>query len=141
MGATEVRGLDLGALREAVAPVGERLGLDLVVLFGSGARGSLESASDLDVGALGSEDAIERLAADLPLLVEREVDAVDLRDPGLPLLREILRDGVLLFEARPGIYGQWLARSRETLEWFGPLYARMNQSFLKRLAEGSGGQR
>jgi predicted nucleotidyltransferase len=80
-------------------------GLELLVLFGSRARGEAHGRSDWDFGYLG--DSTLDVAALLAALVETvgsdRVDLVDLiRASGL-LRYRAARDGVALFEGRPRV--------------------------------------
>ena len=76
----------LGALRGALEA---QAGVHLALLFGSQARGAAGSSSDVDVAVLGREIDRLALAAALSDAVGREVDVVDLADPGVPLLEEL----------------------------------------------------
>lgn len=90
-------------LAAAVAVARSTAGLELLVLFGSRARGDDRAGADWDVGYLARDDA------DVPGLLAALVEAlgsdrVDLADLGRAsgLLRyRAARDGRLLFEATP----------------------------------------
>ena len=74
--------------------------LQLVMVFGSMARGTASLHSDLDVAVLAEKplDAATRYAmiADLAEKEGRPVDLIDLHDVGEPLLGEILQNAILL---------------------------------------------
>jgi predicted nucleotidyltransferase len=80
-------------------------GLDLLILFGSRARGTAHQHSDWDVGYLASP------AADIPgllaILVEQtgsdRIDLVDLRRASGVLRFQAARDGQVLYERTPGL--------------------------------------
>ena len=82
----------------------------LALLFGSCARGQARAGSDVDVavrfvpGAArgGLEHPLYSVAADLPALVGRRVDVVDLDRAGPVLTFAIASDAVLLWEAQEG---------------------------------------
>src|SRR5437870_12417858 len=81
---------------EAVAAVARREGIDLVVLFGSAARGRLRAESDLDIAVRfvngRPEFATEaRVAAELHAALKppRELDLVLLHHASPPLLIEV----------------------------------------------------
>jgi uncharacterized protein len=80
----------------------ERLGLGLVVLFGSRATGRARADSDLDLavlgGGLGTPEGFWRCYHELaPVFDGVELDLVSLHDAD-PLLRyEVMRKGKLLF--------------------------------------------
>jgi predicted nucleotidyltransferase len=75
----------------------QRPGVRLAYLFGSVARGTAAPTSDTDVAVLVHDGVdLDELTAALERAGERRVDLVDLcRAPPL-LLREIVRDGVVL---------------------------------------------
>jgi len=71
--------------------------LELVILFGSMAKGSETPASDLDVAVLANQrltagQRIELIDA-LALASGRPVDVVDLKTAGQPILNQILKYG------------------------------------------------
>ena len=78
-------------------------GLELLLLFGSRARGDAHAGSDWDFGYLG--DAALDMAALLADLVEAvgsdRVDLVDLSRAGGLLRYRAARDGLALFERQP----------------------------------------
>jgi predicted nucleotidyltransferase len=80
--------------------------IELVVLFGSAARGRAGARSDLDVGVLGPGpadlDALFLLLA--PRLGSDRLDLVDLRIAGSVLAFEVARHGRPLFERTPGAF-------------------------------------
>jgi predicted nucleotidyltransferase len=97
--------LDARALSR-VAEVARRRGVDLVVLFGSVARGRAHARSDVDVavrlrgGIIGGPALVDlpiELAAALDV---PEVDLVDLRTADPLLLRQVFDHAVVLFEDR-----------------------------------------
>jgi predicted nucleotidyltransferase len=120
------------ALRGVLAGRGD---VELALLFGSFARGRPRADSDVDVAVLGSEIDLLALAADLAGAVKREVDVVDLRRAGYPLLQALLRDAVVLHEGRPGGAASWRTRAILETETDRPWFERMRDAYLKRLAE------
>ena len=91
-------------------------GVRLLVLHGSRARGDAAAHSDWDLGVLGAD-------ADTPALVTAVVDAVgtdavdvaDLDRSSALLRYRAARDGVALFEARPGEFERF--RLEAVLFW------------------------
>ena len=75
--------------------------LELVMLFGSLARGTATADSDLDIavsaGAPLDAEARIRLIDELALAAGRPVDLVDLTRAGEPLLGQIMTTGVRLW--------------------------------------------
>ena len=83
--------------------------LELVVLFGSVARGRAGAGSDLDLGVRCSTSAdLDELYGVLaPRLGTSRLDLVDLRRAGPLLAFEIARSGRVLFERRPGAFREF----------------------------------
>lgn len=83
--------------------------LELVVLFGSTAKGHRRSDSDVDVavrcGGPADLDVLYALLA--PAIGSDRLDLVDLRRAGPILAMEVARRGRLLYESRPGGFRQF----------------------------------
>ncbi|HEY8209634.1 MAG TPA: nucleotidyltransferase domain-containing protein [Myxococcaceae bacterium] len=79
-------------------------GLELLVLFGSRARGEARQDSDWDFGYLADErfDPLDLLPPLVTALGTDRIDLVDLRKAGALLRFRAVRDGRPIFEARPG---------------------------------------
>jgi predicted nucleotidyltransferase len=82
-----------------------RPGLDVVLLFGSRARGTAHAASDWDVGYLATNgfDAAAWLAVLVEALGTDHVDLVDLERASGLLRYRAARDGLTVYEAVPGL--------------------------------------
>jgi len=87
------------ALKEALR---DRADVDLAMLFGSRARGRTHQGSDVDVAVEAPGVDLWTLAADLSQAVGLEVDVVDLRGAGYPLLKAVLRDGIPVHQGAAG---------------------------------------
>jgi predicted nucleotidyltransferase len=122
----------IAALRETLR---EHPEVRLALLFGSRARGKAGLGSDVDVAVEGRGLDTLTLAADLSRAAGMEVDVVALEEAGYPLLKAVLRDGVLLHQGAPNAYGSWMSRTVEFLETFRPVWERTRDGFLRRLAE------
>ena len=107
----------------------------LALLFGSRAREDAKESSDVDVALLAPEADLLDIGARLSQTSGLEVDVVSLADPGVPLLEELLRDAVVLYEARPGAYATWRSHVLADLELDRPWYARMRDAWLERVAQ------
>ena len=119
-------------VRRAIAKVP---GVRLALLFGSRARGTERDDSDVDVAI--DAPGVDRLTASATLsaALQLRVDVVDLREATIPLLEELLRDGVVAYEASPGAAASWRSRILAQLETDRPWYARMRDAWLARVAE------
>lgn len=95
----------------------------LALVFGSVARGEARTESDLDIGILPAPDAVNGLngpvltaMVDLPPLVRRRVDVVDLRGVSPVFGFAVAQAAVRLYEAEPGFLGVMVrARDRPVL--------------------------
>jgi predicted nucleotidyltransferase len=93
-------------LRDAAADIPD---LQLVVLFGSEARGRARKDSDIDVAVLTESPAeLDSLYLALaPVFKTDRLDLVDLRRAGPVLAFSVARSGLLLFERSPGTFRQF----------------------------------
>ncbi len=112
-----------------------RPNIELVLLFGSRARGEAGQDSDVDLAVLGRDVDVLELYRDLSLATGFEVDVVDLGRCGYPLLKAILRDSRLVHEGRRGAWGRWRSHTIARLELDRPWFERMRDAFLRRLAQ------
>jgi uncharacterized protein len=88
------------ALRSAILQSLEPFGLDLIIVYGSAAKGRLRPDSDLDLAvlaprALGPEERLALVTA-LERATGRGIDLVDLFDAHGTLLAAVLGEGVRL---------------------------------------------
>lgn len=109
-------------------------GVELAILFGSRARGSARADSDADLALLGDGVDVVSIAAALEPAVGTSVDVVQLEGAPYPLLLEVLRDGVPVFECEPGAYARFVSRSLAELETDLPNLRRMQRAFVERVA-------
>ena len=99
------------ALLERVGAIAPRAGLDLLLLFGSRARGDVHPHSDWDFGYLASSALEpEALAGELSRVTGSDrVDLADLARAGGLLRFRAARDGRVVFERQAGLYERfWL---------------------------------
>ena len=111
-------------------------GVDLVVLFGSRARGDFSPGSDWDI-AFSSTGPIDSLAVRLDFTDALGSDAVDLvgLDAASALLRyRVARDGVPLFERREGAFARFWMQAVEFWCDVAPLVRRGHQEILDDVA-------
>ena len=101
-------------------------GLELLVLFGSRARGDSHSRSDWDFGYLAARDfdPAEFLARLVLLLGTDRIDFVDLdRTDGLLRFR-VASEGQTLFESRPGTFDDFWLEAVPFWWDMGPIFQR-----------------
>lgn len=110
----------------------------LALLFGSRARGG-GSGSDVDVAVEGPVDRLA-LAAELAAVAVADVDVVDVQAAGYPLLRALLRDGVVLHEGEPHAAARFRTRAILETETDRPWFERMRDAYLRRLAARADGR-
>lgn len=118
----------------------ERPEVELALLFGSRARGLARAASDVDVAVEGENVDRLALARDLSAAAGLEVEVVDLRRAGYPLLKALLRDGVVLHQGRPHAEAEFRTRAILQTETDRPWYERMRDGYLHHLAEAADGR-
>ena len=114
-------------------------GLRLALLFGSEARGTAGSGSDVDLAVAGAGLDVAALSGALSAELDRELDVVRLEGASIPMLEELLRDAIPVVECVPGAYALWRSRTLASLELDRPWYARMRDAHLARLRAGAGG--
>ncbi len=125
----------IDALRRALR---NRQDVRLAMLFGSRARGCAGPGSDADLAVEAPGVDLWTLAADLSQAAGLEVDVVDLREAGYPLLKAVLRDGLLVHQGQKGALGSWRSQAIARVELDRPWFERMRDGFLRRLAQGHG---
>ena len=111
----------------------------LALLFGSRARGSAGTGSDVDVAVEGPVDRLG-LAAELAAAAGVDVDVVHMRSAGFPLLRALLRDGIVLHEGEPHAAARFRTRAILQTETDRPWFERMRDAYLRRLAGRADGR-
>ncbi len=93
-------------ITDALRPLMRRPDIQLIILFGSTARGDTHRGSDIDVAILAADafDPISMTNDVSGFLGTSRVDVVDLRRASPLLALEALRHGRLLYESHPGNY-------------------------------------
>ena len=100
--------------------------IDLLVLFGSRAKGQASEASDWDLAVLlhPNQDEPLRIFALDPVLANLlgcssdAIDVVDLDHSSYLLQRVVAEEGALLFERRPGLFLNFTSRAiRQWADW------------------------
>lgn len=119
-------------LRTTLASV---TGVRLAILFGSVARDEASRGSDVDLAVLAPAAQLGAIGARISEVTGREVDVVLLDDPTIPLLRELIRDGIVVYERTAGEGASWRSRTLAQLEIDGPWYDRMRDAWITRVSE------
>lgn len=107
---SEIRAIPtIEELRRAATVAGREADCRLIVLFGSAARGSGSTPADVDVAVLSSDELdtvalTNRLIQDLGF---QEIDIADLGHADPLLMMLVARDGVPLYEGRPGEFARF----------------------------------
>ena len=119
--------MEIKTKSKGIGEIAQSYGLDLIVLFGSQARGDNRSNSDTDVAYLASaalslmDEA--RLALALSTELEQTVDLVDLKKSSPLLSYNIFHDGQSLYEQTPGLFSDFFVRAVRIYQETRPLYA------------------
>jgi predicted nucleotidyltransferase len=129
---------DVGRLTEALAA---EPGVVVAYLFGSRARGTSHSQSDIDVAVLfaDSVDAHER-ELDLRATLGDNVDLVVLNDAPVSLAYRVLRDGVLLVSHDDAARIEHWVRTVDRYIDMAPMRRAFDEGLRHRLAEGRFGR-
>lgn len=124
-------------LRELLAgDTNVRLGL----LFGSRATGRARPDSDVDLAVDAPGADLAALGARISERVGAEVDIVPLAAATIPMLEQLIADGVVVYEKNRGAGAAWRSRTLAQLETDRPWYRRMRDAWLAKVArEGLGG--
>ena len=130
--------LDVVRIDDLKAIVEPYAWLDALVVFGSHARGTARSSSDLDLGYLGTPPgSLLELEGTLGLQMRRDVDLVSLQNPGVTFAFEIARTGKLVFERRPGAWTRWQAEACIRYDEMRPFMERGRRVYLAAVARGA----
>lgn len=114
--------------------------VELALLFGSRARGRAREDSDIDVAVVADEGFdLLALAAELSRAAGLEVDVVEIRNAGYPLLKVILRDGIPIHQRDRHAWARFRTCTILQLETDRPGFERMRDGYLRKLAEGGNG--
>lgn len=98
-------------LARAANVLAEEGQLDLVVVFGSVARGDRAHPADVDIALRGAYpiDVVAATNRLIALLGAQDIDVVDLRRANPVLAATVARDGIPLFEDQPGRFHQFIS--------------------------------
>jgi predicted nucleotidyltransferase len=87
-------------------------GVELVVVFGSVMRGQARPDSDVDIGVQGGGFWGQLdIGTDIGRRVDKDPHVVDLATASEWLRFQIARDGVSLFEGKPGVWTEFKAQA------------------------------
>lgn len=119
--------------RAVVAEAAARPSIELVVLFGSRARGTAREDSDVDLGLVGESDDVG-FAAAVSRRLGIEVDAVRLSEASRALLGAVLRDAIVLYARTPRSFGHFVAQAVLELDLDRRGWEHARDAFLQRVA-------
>jgi len=113
--------------------------IDTVLLFGSFAKGTFNSHSDIDIAlhsknSLGYEE-LSKIQCDLALLCKREIDLADLSQAEGIFLYQIMTTGIKI-KISKSIFVPYLAKALCFKEDFLPTIEYMNRQKIKRFING-----
>jgi predicted nucleotidyltransferase len=109
----------------------------VAMVFGSRARGTAHTDSDLDLAVEMQGGDLLALGGELSLALGVPVDVVSVlpAEASIPLLEVVLRDGLLVHEAFPGAGASWRTRTLASLETDRPWFATMRDAWLRRVRD------
>lgn len=104
--------LNIAEIKEKVQKIAEARDLSLVILFGSQARGRTHRRSDFDFGILGRRPFSPKEMAEHFFLFSQglrlgEVELVDLKSAPPLLLKQIAKEGILIYEKEPFLFAEF----------------------------------
>lgn len=96
-------------MKERIIPIVKSHGIDLVVLFGSAARGKTNKFSDIDIAIRSKRNLSYIAQASIEYeickaLGRGDVEIVNLKDASPLLLSFIAKEGIVLYEAEAGVF-------------------------------------
>ena len=118
--------MEIKTKSKEIGEIAQKYGLELVVLFGSRARGDNRSASDADVAYLASvplplmDEA--RLALELAPILGGVIDLANIKGASPLLARHIFKDGKTLYEREAGLSTEMFIKSLRVYQETVPLY-------------------
>lgn len=107
----------------------------VAVLFGSHAQGKARVDSDVDLAVDAPVEALGTISARVSEAVGREVDVVRIAEASIPLLRELVRTGHVVYEGQAGAEATFRSRALALLETDGPWYDRMRDAWIDTVAQ------
>ena len=104
--------IDFEAKKADIANIAKKHGLNLVVLFGSQATGRVHEKSDIDIAILGKQavdfDTQTKIWGEFSRVFNRDdIEVVDIGTASPTLMRMVVEDGLLLFEATADGFFEW----------------------------------
>ena len=114
-------------VKKKIEKIAKAHGLNLVVLFGSTARGTERRASDIDIAVLSSKmPNISLITEEIGDCFGRhDVEVADLSGATPFLMRAVAEDGVVLYESRKDFFTEWKIYARNV--WFDTAWLRARQ--------------
>ena len=118
-----------------LAAEAKRLGLGLLVLFGSRARGDAHASSDWDFAALSAtNEQLDSVRVALSLVLQTDqLDVADLSRAGALVRHRIAAEGRLLYEAVPGSFLEFQLAATQFWCDIEPVLRRVHSEILQEL--------
>jgi predicted nucleotidyltransferase len=115
------------SMKVKIGRVAKVRGLELVVLFGSNARGTEHATSDIDIAVFASNSPnISLLAEEIgDCLGRNDVEVADLSGASPFLMRAVAEDGIVLYESKKNFFEKWKIYARNI--WFDTAWLRARQ--------------
>ncbi len=113
----------------------DRNDIHVALLFGSRARNTAQSRSDVDLAVVAPGVDLLQLAATIERALHAKVDVISLSRVTIPLLNEIINDAIVVHEGVAGAAASWRSSALAMLATDLPWYERMRDAWLKRVAE------
>lgn len=115
------------AIQAKIENIAVARGLDLVVLFGSTARGTEHRASDIDIAVFARKPTSISLVAEEigDCFGRNDVEVADLSGASPFLMRAVAEDGIALYESKRDFFAEWKVYARNV--WFDTAWLRARQ--------------
>ena len=110
-----------------IRKIAKKRWLDLVLVFGSTARGTTHASSDIDLAVLSHKPGELSIVAEEfgNVLKRNDVEVTDLAHASPYLMRAVAEDGALIFESKKDFFTEWKIHARNV--WFDTAWFRARQ--------------
>lgn len=133
-----VKKLNMFSESEQIAKLANKFNLDLIILFGSQARGTTHAQSDTDIAVRANHKLSIDERIDIALAFDqfyKDVEIADIKSASPLLLAAITKDSKLLFEAQPDLFHDFKLYALNSYFDFKPVLDRQNAIVKKKIME------